>query len=154
MKINGWTVREVNQAAARASLVIGSPFEVRNVKEMGSRIQFVLRPGLTPWSVDVRGDLAAGDRETIPRGRRTGFDGRLGGCCYHAFGHFFQALFDINPKGIIWTAQDSYRGVSGFRMKAHPAINDSCDCDYYGIRGFHNQRVSQMNYEVMRNGQE
>lgn len=76
------------------------------------------------------------------------FQRSCGAPCWHAFGHFFRCLFEINPEGKVKTGLAVYRGAKGFE-DAYRSTNiekgsvmeplqysEACDCYHYGVDSF------------------
>jgi hypothetical protein len=68
--------------------------------------------------------------------------------CWHGFGHFIRALFEINSTGCVVTAKARYDTARGFENK-YPytdgnigsmmeplQYSDACDCANYGVEEF------------------
>lgn len=72
----------------------------------------------------------------------------IGAPCFHAFGHFFRTLFDLNPNGKIVTGINSYNGREDFEDKWHYSdiekgsrmepiqYSSMCYCARYGVEDF------------------
>lgn len=95
-----------------------------------------------PYSelTDKSGDVERSVKEYVTRERSCGVP------CWHAFGHFFRALFEINPEGKVVTAKAVYDGAGGFRYHESNGnigsstdplqYSDACKCYEYGVESF------------------
>lgn len=80
--------------------------------------------------------------------KTTHFRRSCGVPCWHAFGHFIRALFEINVNGCIVTREARYDGADGFEetypqtdrnigSMMYPAqYSELCDCHLYGTEDF------------------
>ena len=65
------------------------------------------------------------------------FPRSTGHLCWHAFGHVFAHLFEINENGKIKSAVNTYDGRQQFQNTAgYKVVDRECDCAYYGLERF------------------
>jgi len=148
----GWIESEIKIAAARASDLIGTPvyckdvtIKSENCKIGGHTINFVLRP--------QSGRSARRRDGYYPPGIKVSFQGgkarSSGALCFHAFGHFMRAMFEMNPAGRIKTGLADYVGAEGFEDQ-YPRVglknvgsminpiqhSEACECMLYDVEKF------------------
>lgn len=156
MYTNGWTEMELEDALMLTHLRYNRNIEFANrYLEFrhddricyNVRIKPILSARLTPREQEIPhlmyrpGVLI---KPTSGGGQRS-----CGACCWHAYGYFIRALFDINNDGWMCTRETKYRGLEGF-LDTYPAtgghikggISDSacyedmCLCYEYGLTDF------------------
>ena len=166
MKVMGWAEAQIHQAAADMSKKVENEFELwdlsciaQNSRRGGSTFQFILRPknsarrlaGDRNQPIPFK-DLGHSKDDIYPQcvvvkqngERRKG----VAAPCWHGFGHFFRALFNLNPNGKIVTGIATYDGEDGFNREAPytdrnvgsmfspQQYSDCCDCDEWGLEDF------------------
>lgn len=161
MKVYGWTEAQIRQAAADMSAKVENEFILRdlvclseNSRRGGSTFQFILRPkngarrtGSRKQPIPFK-DLFGADCPDsvyppcvkITRRWRGSDRHGIASPCWHGFGHFFRALFNLNPNGKIVAGGGDYDGeadldriVGSTRMVIGGM---SCDCRLNGLEEF------------------
>jgi hypothetical protein len=152
MKTWGWIEADIELAAARASEITGTCFYVCDMRDNssshpkrgGEALQFKLKPATSARRKD--GTYPPG---VMVRGIGTNRERSGRAVCWHTFGHFMRALFQINGNGLISTMVAVYDTVQGFNEVAYAtgtaekgsqavpeAYRECCYCEDQGIGRF------------------
>ena len=157
MYTNGWTKDELELAMVRTSVRYNNNVEFvtryLSFRDSNDRICYNVR--IKPI---VSSRLLVRDRLTrdcmyrpgvLVRPTMSGGERSCGACCWHSYGYFIRALFDINNDGWMKTREARYVGLKGF-LEAYPATGnhamggmlnycvyeDMCTCYAHGLTEF------------------
>lgn len=130
MEARNSSIQDLNEALAIVNKQYqGNVTWNREPEQNGRLVRFTLR---------VKNSKGPGHRLSFPRAFQGGKQHRMVSACWHVHGHFFEALFQVNPNAVVMTGSDRKRitADSGnwqdrkVGSRAYPMMfSELCECE-------------------------